>query len=585
MCRIAGYLGLDRSPEQRAAASRAQLAGGPDEQAWMTGLGWGLACNRLAIQDPSSGRQPIMSDDGRVTLVFNGEIYNFREVATRLAARGVRIEGDCDASVLLPAYLAWGDGFVAALEGMYAIALVDLRDQAVLKVWSDPLAIKSVHYADSRDGLVFASEIAGLNALRGAAAELDPLAVDAFLDVQCMPRGQTHLRGIRSLEPGMLLTYDGAGLTLSAAARPEHPLDSDRTPADLAGLLEHEVDHMSRQGAAIAVQVSGGLDSALLLSMLRQRREDVKAFHVTFEQGVNGVHPLDERRFAQDAAAHAGAPLDIIEIAWDQLPELLPRVVSAVGSPNATPHAVSAYVLFEEIARQGFRVCFVGDGADEQFGGYRRYSRALRDSSPEWEENYLEGLSLVPVKQYRQLYTDDYRALLETCGSSRAATLDRLRRPAPSRVEQLLSFDRLDKLPHLNLRKLDHLSMAHSVEGRVPYCQPAITSFARGLPDVRKVDGEDRKPILWSAGERYLPRSIRERPKQPFSLPVRVALQPGMPTWDYLADVLSGSSLCAAGILDQAAVSGVIAAHRAGSDCSRLLWGLLVLELSAAPYV
>jgi asparagine synthase (glutamine-hydrolysing) len=585
MCRIAGYLGRDRTAEERAAASRAQLAGGPDEQAWVTGPGWGLGSNRLAIQDPSSGKQPITSDDGRVTLVFNGEVYNFREIAERLAAQGVSIAGDCDTSVLLPAYLVWGDRFVAELEGMYAIAVMDLRDGPLLKLWTDPLAVKSVYYSNSTQGFAFASELAALSAIRGVAPELEPLAVDGYFDFQCMPRGETHLRGVRSLEPGSLLVYDGSRVTVKEAAEPGHFLPSDRRPEELAGLLEHEIDHMSRQGTAIAVQVSGGLDSAVLLTMLRQRRRDVKAFHVSFQQSAGGSHPLDERRFAEAAAAHARVELDTVEIAWDQLPDLLPRVVTALGSPNATPHAVSAHVLFEEISRQGFRVCFVGDGADEQFGGYRRYSRALRDRSPDWDENYLDGLSLVPEKEYQSLYTDDFRALLVDSGSSRQRTLERFRRPAASRLEQMLSFDRADKLPHLNLRKLDHLSMAHSVEGRVPFCQPSITSFARGLPDVRKVDGDDRKPILWSAGERYLPRTISERSKQPFSLPVGVALRPGSRVWEYLVDVVSGSRLCAAGILDAEAVSGVVASHLTGSDRSRLLWGILVLELSVAPYV
>ncbi|MEU3059878.1 asparagine synthase (glutamine-hydrolyzing) [Streptomyces subrutilus] len=576
MCRIYGYFGSDRAVRAMEAARDAQLSGGPDRQAHVRGEDWGLGCNRLAIQDPSHGRQPFANADGSVHAVFNGEIYNFRAIRRELAGHGVHVEGDSDGSVLLPYYELHGDRFVERLEGMYAIALVDLRSGRRLKLWSDPLAVKSLYYEVTADGIAFASEPGGLAALRTGRPEVDPHAVDHYLNWQCLPPGTSLHTGVSSLRAGEHLVHDGR----TAATRVPHttapPPDAGCTPDRLGSLLAGEVERMSLQSAPVAVQLSGGLDSAVLATLLGRRRTDVTAFHVTHE----GAHPSDEETYARDAAAHAGIPLEVVEIREAELPELIGPMVAALGSPNATPHALSAYVLFREIAKRSFRVCFVGDGADEQFGGYRRYSTALAATDDTWQERYLDRLSLVPRARYRRLYTPEYRALLDDGGGSRERARELLGPPAPARLEQLLAFDRLHKLPGLNLRKLDHLSMAHSIEGRVPYCQPAVTDFARRTPDALKATETRRKGILWDAGGPLVPHSVRTRQKQPFTFPVDAFLAPGTKLWEFATDVLAGPRLSTAGFLSAAAVREVLDAHAVRRDQARLVWGLMILELS-----
>ncbi|MEU8778383.1 asparagine synthase (glutamine-hydrolyzing) [Streptomyces sp. NPDC048606] len=578
MCRIYGYFGFDLDARAMAAARAAQLAGGPDRQEHVRGDGWALGCNRLAIQDPAHGRQPFVAADGSAYAVFNGEIYNFRAIRRELAAHGVRVEGDSDGSVLLPYYALHGDRFVERLEGMYAIALVDLRHGRRLKLWSDPLAVKSLYYEAGPRGVAFSSEPGGLAALRTGSPTVDPYAVDRYMNWQCLPPGTSLYSGVASLRPGEHLVHDGhrpivrAGAPVAAAPPP----DDSRTPERLGALLTGEVERMSQQAAPVAVQLSGGLDSAVLATLLAARRGDVTAFHVTHE----GEHPSNEVHYARDAAAHAGIPLEVVEIREARLPELIAPMVAALGGPNATPHALSAYVLFEAIADRSFRVCFVGDGADEQFGGYRRYTTALAHEGEDWRERYLDRLSLVPREHYRRLYTPEYRAFLDSGTSSRERSLELLGRPGPSRLERLLTYDRLHKLPGLNLRKLDHLSMAHAIEGRVPYCQPAVTDFARRTPDALKVDGHRRKSILWEAGRALVPASVRVREKQPFTLPVDAFLTPGTRLWEFVTDVLGAPRLRAGGFLDEGAVRGVLARHARHRDRARLLWGLTVLELS-----
>ncbi|MFJ8948066.1 asparagine synthase (glutamine-hydrolyzing) [Streptomyces sp. NPDC102395] len=577
MCRIYGYFGADLGPAALDRARDAQLPGGPDQQDRVLGDGWGLGCNRLSIQDPAHGRQPFTNADGTIGLVFNGEIYNFRALRDELAAHGVTVEGDSDGSVLLPCYELFGDDFVDRLEGMYAIAVVDLRAGRRLRLWCDPLAVKSLYYRITDDGVVFSSELDGLTALCGAALPLDPAAVDHYLNWQCLPGGATWYRGVGTLRPGERLEHDGRRARLRAAPAPA-PVTPDGThgPRALRELLDRETARMCQQESPVALQLSGGLDSAILAGLLSAHRSDVTGFHVTHE----GTHDSDEERYARVAAEHAGIPLEVVEVREAEVPDLLPAMVRALGTPNATPHALSAYVLFREISAAGFRVCFVGDGADEQFGGYRRYSTALAATDDAWRERYLDRLSLVPHAEYRGLFTPEYRALLDEQGGSRRQARELLDRAVPSRLEQVLTFDRLHKLPALNLRKLDHLSMAHSVEGRVPYCQPEVTAFARRTPDPAKVDGDRRKGVLWDAGSDLVPAEVRSRAKQPFTFPVAHFLRPGGKLWEFTTDILTRPRLCTAGYLSETAVRDVLTAHSAGHDRARLLWGLMVLELS-----
>ncbi|SCL20796.1 asparagine synthase (glutamine-hydrolysing) [Micromonospora pallida] len=576
MCRIYGYYGRACDRAGLDAARDVQLAGGPDQQDRVTGESWGLGCNRLAIQDPATGRQPFRNAAGTVHAVFNGEIYNFRALRKELAEHGVHVDGDSDGSIIVPYYELHGDRFVDRLEGMFAIALVDLRTGRRMSLWCDRLAVKTVYYTVTSDGVAFASEPRGLAALVKMPLDVDAGAVDHYLNWQCLPDGTSLYAGVSTLRPGEQLVCEDGAVVVHSPADTDLPDDGEATPESLRMLLTREVAAMSGQAAPIAVQLSGGLDSSILATLLAQRRDDVTGFHVTHE----GRHPSDEHGFAREAAAHAGIPLETVEIREADLPRLLPDMVTALGTPNATPHALSAYVLFREISAAGFRVCFVGDGADEQFGGYRRYSTALAARDDAWPARYLDRLSLIPEVDYRALYTADYRRMVDSGTSSRQRAIELLTRPAASAVEQILSFDRTYKLPSLNLRKLDHLAMANTIEGRVPYCQPAVTRFARRTPDALKVGGARRKQVLWDAGVGLVPLSVQRRDKQPFTFPVSAYLTPGRALWDFTVDVLTRPRLCSSGMLSQSAVSGVIAEHARGRDHARLLWGLMVLELS-----
>jgi asparagine synthase (glutamine-hydrolysing) len=584
MCRIHGYFGRPGLPGALERAQAAQLRGGPDQQCIVRGDGWGMGCNRLAIQDVAGGAQPFSNVDRTVHLVFNGEIYNFRRLRSALMRRGVTIADDSDGSVLLPLYELEGDSFVNNLEGMFAIGVIDLRAEPQLKLWSDPLGVKSVYYSVSDGRFSFASEVQALLAMTEVSTSRDPAAVDRYFDQQCLPNATSPYAGVSTLRPGEQLVFRRQEirrserclqLTPPTTADVEGPSESS---ARLLRLLRRECAQMSLQSAPIAIQLSGGLDSSLLATLLRENRADVTAFHVTHTVR----HNSDEESFARDAAAHAGVPLEVIRLNQDDLPKLVPDLVTALGSPNATPHALSALALFREISARGFRVCFVGDGADEQFGGYRRYSRILAEPSETWMSLNLDGLALVPHAEYRSLYTAEYRDFIDANESSRAFGLDNLAtlaRSTSSRVEQMLTYDRLYKLPSLNLRKIDHLAMSYAVEARVPYCQPSVTCFARQAPDELKVGGLRRKRVLRDAARGLIPSSVQARSKQPFTMPVDAFMSAGSKIWEFAVDVLTGPRICSDGYLSSPAVQDVLKQHADGMDRSRLIWGLMILEL------
>jgi asparagine synthase (glutamine-hydrolysing) len=586
MCRIYGYAGAGFDPSMITNARDAQMRGGPDEQQIVQGRSWALGCNRLAIQDPVTGRQPFSNESNTIHAVFNGEIYNFRSVRTELRRCGVDIEGDSDGDVIVPYYERYGDAFIDRLDGMFAIAIIDLRRGCTLKLFCDPLAIKSLHYAVVNDGVAFASELHALREIIDFDPEVEPSAINEYLNLQCIPLGSSWLKGTTSLRPGEQFRRDHNGitavLTRESPAVPNESQESHRVrldgPDQLRRILDAEIDHMTLQPSPIAVQISGGIDSAVLTSLLAKRRSDVVGFHVTHE----GVHESDELKYAREAAAYAGVPLQITEVCESELPDLVMEIVQALGAPNATAHSVSAYALFRDISHNDLRVCFSGDGADEQFGGYRRYWTALAASSETWAAGYLDRLSLVEHAQLSYLYTPDYRAFLRTAGDSRCRHLDVLNRRPGSRLERMLAFDREIKLPSLNLSKIDHLSMANAVECRIPYCQRAVTAFARTSPDEFKIARSARKRVLYDMATSLVPPLVLHRAKQPFTFPTSAFLRPGHALWDFARDVLARPVLCTSSYLRRDVIDALMTGHENGAANSRVVWGLLMLELSMA---
>ncbi|MDH6125712.1 asparagine synthase (glutamine-hydrolyzing) [Kitasatospora sp. GP82] len=584
MCRIFGHFGTQVSALQLAAVGGRQLSGGPDAQTLVRGADWSLGCNRLAVTDPSGGAQPYRSGgDGGITVVFNGEIYNHRELRRRLTARGHVFADDCDGSVLPALYAVYGPEFAEQLDGMYAIAVVDLRAEPTLLLAVDPIGMKPLyyHWDPARGALCFASELPALLAFPGVSSTPWEPGLDACLTTRTPLGEQTMFRDVRALPPGALARLTRAD-GLRSTRRTGEPASDVGTFAEAAGtarrLLAHEVARLSRADVPVCVITSGGLDSGLVTALAAGHLPELHSFNLSYR----GSWPSDERAFARETAEYCGATYHQVEVDPATFPDLLPAVVDHLGQPNADPITLSSYALFRAVREAGFTVALTGDGADELFGGYDRMAAAVRTPVGQpWIPAYLDALAVAPRQLREWLYTDDYRAFVAS--DPEGSTEQRLAAELGKgdRMPALTRFETGSRLPGYHLRRVDHLSMAWGVEARLPYCQPSVAGHARSLPDRFKISEGAVKRTLHGAAAGLLPSSVLARPKQPFTLPVTAMLASGQPLMDFACEVLSPQALRRGGRLEPRRVVELLERQRTVPDhrTALVLWALLIHQL------
>ncbi|MCQ0025560.1 asparagine synthase (glutamine-hydrolyzing) [Streptomyces somaliensis DSM 40738] len=589
MCRVYGSFGGEtprRDVLDRVAG--AMRSGGPDEQTVRLGDGWALGNNRLAIQGVAHGHQPFARDG--LCCVFNGEIYNHRQLRAELAAEGYSFEGDCDGDVLLPLYELYGDAFVSRLEGMYAVAIVDRREEPCLKLFTDHAGMKSLYYYRSADGrrLCFSSELQALSRFPDFPDELDPLAVDRYLGGRAVWGPGTVYTRVHALEPGSVLRFaDGRLSVRRTSLEPADPDWPGGTPTVAAaaemldGVLRDEMARMLDADVPVCVITSGGLDSSYTTALAAQQVSGVASFNIAYE----GDWPADERHFAAEAARHCGTRHHQVLLDPAGFPALVERFVRHLDQPNNAPHSLSTFALFEAVHEAGFKVALTGDGADELFAGYARFVKADQDGSATWYRVYQETMAAVGTTSLQRLYTPDHLALVTAAGGffgdRSGDELDRrVRAGRHGKLETLLRYDQFERFPYYILRRVDHLSMAHSVEARIPFLQPAVVRLAHALPAAVKVAGDTVKAPVAEAARRWVPESIVNRPKQPFTLPITAMIRPGEALYDMVGDVLLGSGARCRDYVRKDAVHDLfrLQTESPGAHAAEALWSLLVLE-------
>ncbi len=512
---------------------------------------------------------------------FNGEIYNHAELRRGLTARGFAFDDHCDGAVLPALYAVHGPSFTEHLDGMFALAVIDLRAEPTLLLATDPLGMKPLyyHWNPSRREFCFASELPALLAFPG----LDPApwepGLDAYLTTRTPLGERTMFRDARVLPPGATALVDATG-GFRLRRRPPQEEEPRETTAESAAertreLLRREVDRLVRADVPSCVITSGGLDSGLVTALAAGQVAELHAFNLAYK----GSWPADERAFAQETAERCGAVYHQVEIDPADFPELLPTVVAHLGQPNADPIALSTYALFAAVRSAGFTVALTGDGADELFGGYDRMREAVRTPAGHpWEQRYLDTLAAIPAGLREWLYTDDYRALVSADPPAR-----RLARQLGDgdRMAAITRFEVGARLPAYHLRRVDHLSMASGVEARLPYCQPLVAQHARSLPERFRISAAGVKRTLYGAAAGLLPHSVLSRPKQPFTLPVAAMLAPGQSLLDFTRDVLTPEQLRRGGKLEPSRVAELIDRQILAPDqrTALALWSLLVHEL------
>jgi asparagine synthase (glutamine-hydrolysing) len=598
MCGISGIASTDVVDRARLEAMSATLVHrGPDSDGVFVDAGIGLAARRLSIIDLAHGDQPLANEDGTVTVVQNGEIYNHAELRRELERAGHRFATRCDTEVLAHAYEEWGHDFAGRLRGMFAVALWDASRRRLVLA-RDRFGIKPLVYRQAGGELLFASE---LRALPRAEVDLD--ALEAFLAFNCIPAPLTIFAGARKLPPGHLLVWEDGSARLERFALPAPLPERETTAAELRERLRDSVKAHLVSDVPVGVLLSGGVDSSLLAALAAEEAsEPLRTFSIGFEE-----RSFDETADARLVAERYGTDHHELVLRPDAA-RLLPALAEAFDEPFADSSALPTYLVSELAARE-VKVALSGEGGDELFGGYYTYAadllalrigRVARLTRPLVErlpastrrvsfdykaKRFARAAHLPPLERHhgwKEIFSAEARA--ELTGRRHASDpVDLLR----GHFGETAGAELLLRLQHVDLgvimvadqlTKTDRASMAHSLEARVPFLDTAVTDLALALPRRQRVHMLRKKVLLRQAAAPLLPPEIVRGSKRGFSIPAAAWLRGELEP--FAREVLSPETLRRQGYLDPAAVRRVLDRHVSGrEDLSRQLWGLLALTL------
>lgn len=596
MCGICGNVSLSSAPVAPDGV-RAMLGAmhhrGPDSGGLYEAPGVVAGIRRLAVIDVEGGSQPIRNEDGNVEVVFNGEIYNYRELGRQLVDRGHRLRTRSDTEVLVHLWEEYGPDMVHRLDGMFAFCIHDRKRRETF-IARDRLGIKPLFYSRDDDRLSFASEIGVLLHDPQVSRDVDPVGLLEQFCLQFVGGDGTVYRNIRKLPPGHALHIHHGTASLRRwytipTAQPDGEAGVVEKTAELRELLEAAVEARRVADVPLGVFLSGGLDSTVIVHLLSERQSSpVKSFSVGFE----GDPRYDERAFARIVAKRFGTDHHELVVSALDIGELLPRLVRHLAEPLTDPATIPTYLL-SEFARREVTVALTGEGADELFGGYRRYEYqnrygwlrhvpglrhagkgALQGVLPRRVEqalaavgeaepaaNHLQWTATIGREVARRLFDDEIRRAFEE------RVLGRLESYFPgARIEigAQLHADQSEWLPHNLLAKVDRATMAFSLEARVPFLDHRIVEWAATLPDSFRLRGATSKWILRETFRDRVPHEILERPKRGFDLPLagwlRGPLQP------QVADLLHADALAGWDGLDVDAATRLVTQHQQGKQ-------------------
>lgn len=595
MCGFAGFCGEVPHREALLRAMTDAIAHrGPDSDGFFFDGRFALGFRRLAILDlRPEGNQPMVSRDGRVALVYNGELYNYTELRARLRGKGYRFRTHGDTEVLLCAYLEYGVEVVHHLRGMFAFAIRDLRSDTLFCA-RDFFGIKPFYYTLCPDGaFLFGSEIKSLLCHPSYEQALNPHALRAYLTFQHAACRETFFSGIYRLPPAHTLLYANGEITVRPYDKPTLCPDGDSFAAHVEALcarMEDSVQKHRRSDVEVGAFLSGGVDSSYLCALARP--------HHTFSVGFCEATRFDEIPLARATAEALGITHHHRYLCADECFDAFSDMQYHLDEPHANPSVLPLWFLAREAARY-VRVVLSGEGADELFGGYdayldsalgKRYKRlpawlrrtvsssvaplpsfrgqgflTLSDSRP--ERHYVGQAWIFSPEESARLLRYPY------CAAPSALSLTypyfhRYRTYTESEQKQLLDLHFW--LPNDILQKADKMSMAASLELRVPYLDREVYALACRLRSEEKIIGTRSKCILRHAAARYLPDEVAYRQKKGFPVPIRLWLRQA-PYYERLADAFSCAF--AADFFDTDYLRSLLRAHRDGNaNHARKLW-------------
>jgi asparagine synthase (glutamine-hydrolysing) len=590
---------------------------GPDDAGLHLDGAVGLGHRRLSIVDLAGGHQPMTNEDGSVTLVFNGEIYNHRDLRRGLVARGHRYRTESDTETIVHLYEERGAAVVDELRGMFAFAVWDAaRGRLVLA--RDRLGIKPLYYTLDENGVLsFASEIKALVEAGAAPPELNYAALPDYAANRATSGDETLFAGVRRLPPGHVLVWEDGRIdvrrywTLSYA-KGEEVGDADIV-ARFAELLEESVRLRLMADVPLGMFLSGGIDSSAIAVLMRRLvGAPFHTFSVAFAE-----REANELEYARMVARALGTEHHEVVVSPEEFFEALPALVYQEDEPIAHPSSVPLYFV-SRLAAERVKVVLTGEGSDELLAGYEKYRRTIfnltlgrgyhraapasarravaagvdafaRRSAfgrklartflrlePDLPSIYFDNFSVFSRAMQRRLFTPEARERIGAAGPYDAATAAMADSDAAATLDRLLAADMTTYLHEL-LMKQDQMSMAASIESRVPFLDHRLVEFAAALPERAKLRGVTTKWVLRRAMQGRLPEQILRRPKMGFPVPVGAWLRGGFR--HLVDDLVLGPRARARGVFDPAFVREIVARHDAGEDHSERLWALMNFEI------
>jgi len=624
MCGICGIVLSERSSRSIDSSVLANARDtlthrGPDDSGLYVGPRVGFGHRRLSIVDVAGGHQPISADGGTLHLVYNGETYNHLDIRAGLEGAGHRYETQCDTETVLRLYQERGVEGVQDLRGMFAFAIWDER-KGRLFLARDRVGIKPLYYAELSDGsLCFGSEIKAVLALSGFRPALNRAALPDYLANHAPSGADTLFEGVRRLLPGHTLLWRDGETVVAPYWDPGFPDQSEplAAPSDPVGEFRERLTESIRlrlmADVPLGVFLSGGIDSAAITGLMAEMVDDpIQSFSVAFED-----RSANELGYAREVADAFGTRHHEVVVTPEQFFETLPRLLWHEDEPIAHPSSVPLYHV-AELASRNVKVVLTGEGSDELLGGYGRYWRTLGNqrlgaayhaATPPALRRLVERAvrSLPPTGRLRaraertflcvppdlfSIYLDNFavfsrhrqRTLLSERLSEELADVEPYRHEAAllnetsglSPLNRLLSLD-LRTYLHELLMKQDQMSMAASLESRVPFLDHELIEWVVRLPEEWKLKGRTTKRVLREAMKDVLPESILTRPKMGFPVPFG--------TWaredynGYVRDLVLGERASERDLFNRSQIERLMVEHEAGADHSERLWSLLNFEL------
>jgi len=615
MCGICGQFSYQRqapvSQREIEKMARSIVHRGPDDEGYYVNGPLGLGFRRLSIIDLEGGHQPMSDAEGSIHVVFNGEIYNFPELRRELESFGHIFRTRCDTEVIVLGYKQWGDEVLNRLNGMFGLAIWDERKRRLV-IARDPFGIKPIYYRISDGNVWFGSEIRAILATAKESPEPEPTALNLFLRYRFTPSPYTVFRGVRKLAAGTMLVFENGEYSLRRWYRyrpePFFPAKAeDQARDELLEIYKRAVKRHLLSDVPLGLLLSGGVDSALLLALMNLYGNTWRTFTVGYGSAFADDELVDA---AQTAVIFASNHTEVL-LDRRTFEDSLPRVVEFMEEPVATPSVLPMFFVCER-ARRDVKVALIGQGPDELFGGYRRHvgtrygqlwgglpnwvrgpissvvealprnetlKRGVRSlDTPDRLQRYQQVFSLLPGDQVDGLFKSD--VLPPAAG-------DEVLRSWEDFSDLMAKTDELGGLQFIELRSTlpdellmyaDKLSMAHSLEVRVPYLDREVVEYGERLPAGFKVRNGAGKWLHREVCKAFLPAAILQRKKRGFAMNVvdewfrdarsqkmeGMLLDPQSHIFDYLRP---------------AAVRGLLDQHRSGaSDHHKILFSLVVLE-------